>query len=192
MTRVPHVTVEQQQLIDRVRTFASRNTERREVANRVIELICSSPRAAYRDNFSPGHLTGSAWVVDPVASQVLLLHHAKLGRWLQPGGHADGEYDIAAVALREAQEESGLTTLRLIEAEIFDIDIHRIPERAHEPEHYHFDIRFVVAADSQEQPVISHESHGAKWVKIDEIGTLTSDESVLRMARMFVELSGSM
>lgn len=181
-------TAEQQSLIELVQRFAIRNAGLRDVAERVIELIQSSPRAAYRDNFYPGHLTGSAWVVDPGASRVLLLHHAKLGRWLQPGGHADGEYDLAAVALREAREESGLTTLTLVGDEVFDIDIHRIPERAHEPEHFHFDLRFLVIADSQEEPVISHESHGAAWVKLDEIGTVTSDESVLRMARVFAAL----
>lgn len=80
MNSVLHPTAEAQSLIELVQSFASRNAGRREVAERVIELIQSSPRAAYRDNFYPGHLTGSAWVVDPGASRVLLLHHVKLGR----------------------------------------------------------------------------------------------------------------
>jgi 8-oxo-dGTP pyrophosphatase MutT (NUDIX family) len=163
--------------------WMERHPDRSDVAQRTIDLVLSSPRAAYRDNFSPGHLTGSAWVLDPRAEKVLLLHHAKLKRWLQPGGHADGEYDLAAVALREASEESGLASLALADPGIFDIDIHVIPERGEEPEHSHFDVRFVVTADSAIPPVISHESLGAAWVPLHGLKAITSDESVLRMAQ---------
>lgn len=172
-------------LITLLDTFVQGCISRPTEVERIIQLITNSPRAAYRDNFNPGHLTGSAWVVDPAAAKVLLLHHAKLDRWLQPGGHADGDYDLARVALREAQEESGLTSLSLLDSEVFDVDIHTIPERGDEPAHEHFDVRFVVTADSNEQPVISHESRGAAWVPLDAIHTRTSDESVLRMARTF-------
>jgi 8-oxo-dGTP pyrophosphatase MutT (NUDIX family) len=72
-----------------------------------------------------GHFTGSAWLVSADGTKVLLMHHRKLGRWLQPGGHADGDTDLARVALREAEEETGLTDLRIDDG-IFDIDRHRI------------------------------------------------------------------
>jgi 8-oxo-dGTP pyrophosphatase MutT (NUDIX family) len=176
----------QEKLREQLLTFAEATPSRREQTQRVAELITASPRAAHRDNFDPGHLTGSAWVVDPVSSKVLLLHHAKLGRWLQPGGHADGEYDLAAVALREAREESGLSSLALQSDRIFDIDIHPIPARAHEPAHLHFDVRYVIRADSTEAPCINHESHNVAWIEVANIEQLTSDESVLRMAQIWL------
>jgi 8-oxo-dGTP pyrophosphatase MutT (NUDIX family) len=163
--------------------FATRNPAQGADATRIIELINGSLRAAYRDNFHPGHLTGSAWVVDPTTAKVLLLHHAKLNRWLQPGGHADGEYDLAAVALREAREESGLSSLALVSADIFDIDIHPIPQRGPEPAHEHFDVRFMIIASSDELPTISDESHAVEWFSIDTLTGFISDNSVLRMAR---------
>jgi 8-oxo-dGTP pyrophosphatase MutT (NUDIX family) len=172
----------QQQII----AFAEATPSRKEEARRIVELIAFAPRAAYRDNFYPGHLTGSAWVVDPASGKVLLLHHAKLGRWLQPGGHADGEYDLAAVALREAREESGLSSLALYSDNIFDIDIHSIPARAHEPAHLHFDVRYVIRADSTEAPCINHESHNVAWIEVANIEQLTSDRSVLRMAQIWL------
>src|SRR5207253_2429971 len=93
-----------------------------------------------------GHITGSAWIVDPARSRCLLTHHRKLDRWLQLGGHADGEADVLAVAMREAREESGLTSLRAVSTAIFDCDVHAIPERKAEREHYHYhyDVRFLV------------------------------------------------
>jgi 8-oxo-dGTP pyrophosphatase MutT (NUDIX family) len=173
----------QEKLQEQIISFVQTTRQRTEEARRVTSLITSSPRAAYRDNFDPGHLTGSGWVVDPVLSKVLLLHHAKLDRWLQPGGHADGDYDLSTVALREAREESGLTSLALHSGKIFDIDIHTIPARAHEPGHLHFDVRYVITADSTEAPRINNESRDVAWIEIAHIAQLTSDPSVLRMAQ---------
>jgi 8-oxo-dGTP pyrophosphatase MutT (NUDIX family) len=90
----------------------------------------------------PGHITGSAWIVDPSNTQALLVHHAKLNKWVQPGGHADGDENILQVALREAEEETGLKKLRVVNDTPFDVDIHLIPKRADFPEHFHFDIRY--------------------------------------------------
>ena len=103
----------------------------------------------------PGHLTGSAWIVSPDRKRTLLTHHHKLDKWLQLGGHADGETDLLAVALREAREESGLTRLRAVSAEIFDCDRHLIPARGTEPAHYHHDVRFLLEADRDEPLAMS-------------------------------------
>ena len=133
-----------------------------------------------------GHFTGSAWLVSADGERALLLHHRKLDRWLQPGGHADGDGDLAAVALREAQEETGLPGLR-IEPEVFDLDRHRIPARGAEPEHWHYDVRFVVRAGGNEAFVVSEESHALAWRSIAEIANdPTMDESVRRLARKFL------
>ena len=131
----------------------------------------------------PGHLTGSAWVVDPARERVVLTHHRKLDRWLQLGGHADGDADLLAVALREANEEAGLTRLRPLARAPFDVDCHRIPERGPVPEHWHFDLRFLIEADPLEPLVVSDESHDVAWVALDEVERLNPSESMLRMVR---------
>jgi 8-oxo-dGTP pyrophosphatase MutT (NUDIX family) len=133
-----------------------------------------------------GHLTGSAWLVSADGARVLLTHHKKLGLWLQLGGHADGDADLARVALREAEEESGLTNLAL-EPGIFDLDRHWIPERKGEPGHWHYDVRFVVRARGPEEFVVSDESHALAWREIDEVAADESaDASVRRMARKWL------
>ncbi len=128
-----------------------------------------------------GHFTGSAWLVSADGERVLLTHHRKLGRWLQLGGHADGDPDLAAVALREAEEESGLAGLRL-EPGIFDLDRHRIPARGEEPEHWHYDVRYVIRA-TDEGFAISAESLALAWRPVGSIAEDPSaDESLRRMA----------
>ncbi len=142
----------------------------------------------------PGHVTGSAFVASADLARVLLVHHRKLDRWLQPGGHADGESDVAQVALREATEETGLAGLRFLgpdgtpaahEAPApFDLDVHEIPARPGEPAHDHHDVRFLlVAAPGAEEARASAESHAVRWFPIEALGALGVDEGVLRMAR---------
>jgi 8-oxo-dGTP pyrophosphatase MutT (NUDIX family) len=129
-----------------------------------------------------GHFTGSAWLVSQDGQRVLLTHHRKLDRWLQLGGHADGDADLARVALREAGEESGLGDLS-VEREIFDLDRHRIPAHGSELEHWHYDVRFVVRATGSEEFVVSDESHALAWREISEVALDESaDPSVRRMA----------
>jgi len=130
-----------------------------------------------------GHLTASAWVVDPARTRVLLTHHRKLDLWVQLGGHADGEADLLAAALREVREESGLTRVRAVSAEIFDVDRHRIPARKTEPEHWHFDVRFLIEADPAESVIVSDESHDVAWVTLTEATRLNPEESIGRMVR---------
>ncbi len=129
-----------------------------------------------------GHFTGSAWLMSADGKRALLMHHRKLNRWLQPGGHADGDPDLAAVALREAEEETGLTGLE-IERAVFDLDRHAIPARGAEPEHWHYDVRFVVRATDNEAFVLNEESHALAWREVDAIAADTTlDSSLRRMA----------
>ncbi len=127
-----------------------------------------------------GHVTGSAWLLNPAGDAVLLTHHRKLDIWVQLGGHADGDSDVARVALREAQEESGIDDISLISPDIFDIDIHEIPERGAEPAHFHYDCRFLLKAGNEDF-VVNDESHDLKWVNLGDIPDFTTEESVLRM-----------
>ncbi|MFC5525606.1 NUDIX hydrolase [Rhodanobacter ginsengisoli] len=150
-----------------------------------LAFLQNHPEAFERSHAS-GHFTGSCWLVSADGARVLLMHHRKLDRWLQPGGHADGDCDLARVALREAQEETGVAGLR-IEDGIFDIDRHRIPARANEPEHWHYDVRYVIRAGEDERFTINPESHALAWQSVAEMADDTAlDTSLRRMARKWL------
>ena len=135
-----------------------------------------------------GHVTASAWVVDQARTYALLTHHRKLGRWLQLGGHADGDDDVRRVALREAREESGLTAIGWASNSIYDVDVHLIPERREEPAHNHYDVRFAFIADRSDPLVASDESHAVAWVALVDLDRTDTDESVRRLARKTASL----
>lgn len=133
-----------------------------------------------------GHFTASCWLVDRSGERTLLTHHRKLGMWLQLGGHADGERDLQVVALKEAEEESGLGGLS-IAAGIFDLDRHWIPEHKGVPAHWHYDVRYVVHAGEDEAYTVSEESHDLAWRDIGELAVEAgTDASVQRMARKWL------
>ncbi len=155
------------------------------VAQSFVDFLDSHPDVFERFH-AVGHFTGSAWLVSGDGNRVLLTHHRKLDRWLQPGGHADGDTDLARVALREAQEESGLSDL-VVDSAIFDLDRHRIPTRGDEPEHWHYDVRHVVYATGNEDYVVGEESHALAWRDIAVLAADGSvDESMRRMARKWL------
>ncbi|RDI98288.1 NUDIX domain-containing protein [Dyella solisilvae] len=157
-------------------------------AGHFVEILAEGERVFHRHALE-GHFTGSAWLVSSDGERVLLTHHRKLGRWLQLGGHADGDVDLARVALREAEEESGLDGLS-VEAAPFDLDRHRIPTRGAEPEHWHYDVRYVVRAGANEQFQVSEESHALAWRTIREIAEdPASDASLRRMASKWLQRS---
>ena len=137
---------------------------------------------SYQRTHLPGHITGSAWIIDTTRQYVLLTHHAKLNKWLQPGGHADGDENVLRVALREAEEETGVKNFTLLSPKIFDIDIHPIPDRKDMVGHDHYDIRFLLQADSNDPLIITEESHDLRWVKLIELSVFNNSPSLLRMA----------
>jgi 8-oxo-dGTP pyrophosphatase MutT (NUDIX family) len=150
---------------------------------RVLAFCAANDDALTRGN-TEAHLTGSALVVDPADGRFVVLHHRKLGRWLQPGGHADGDGDLAAVALREASEETGLADL-VVRRPAVDLDIHRVAPPG-EPAHLHLDLRFLVVAPAgaaaSGPPPGNDESHEVRWVTRDDLDALEADESVERLA----------
>lgn len=159
--------------------------ERRSVD--VFAELLALPGDAYVRERLDGHLTASGWLVDRSGNRVLLTHHRKLERWLQLGGHADGDRVLADVALREAQEESGLTGLSLESSAIFDLDHHWIPARREVPGHWHYDVRYVVRAGDDEAYAVSDESLDLAWRDIAELAAdASSDTSVQRMARKWL------
>lgn len=150
--------------------------------DRIVAWIDRYPLDAHRRTRLEGHLTASALVVDPARGAALLTHHRKLGRWLQLGGHCDGDAHLARAALREAIEESGIRGLR-VDPEPLDVDVHAIPARGDEPEHWHLDTRFLVLAPPRSIECASEESLALRWIRPDELDALPTDESVRRLFR---------
>tara|TARA_R110000868_G_scaffold189695_2_gene433008 strand:- start:52492 stop:53031 length:540 start_codon:yes stop_codon:yes gene_type:complete len=152
----------------------------------MVDFIENNKDCFKRENLE-GHVTGSAWVVSNCGKKVCLVHHKKLKKWLQPGGHCDGEFRVKLVAEKEMQEETGLKTGKAFDGKIFDIDVHVIPEHKGVPEHIHYDIRYVFVADGNEKPIVSDESNDVKWFTFKEAAALDIDESVARMLAKSVE-----
>jgi 8-oxo-dGTP pyrophosphatase MutT (NUDIX family) len=173
-----------EQLLVRLRSYGDQPLEEGERAMlaEFAPFIAAHPDCLWR-TCRPGHLTASAWVVDLARERTLLMHHRKLDRWLQPGGHVDGEPDLLASALREAREETGLRHLVPVSTAIFDVDRHWIPERKGEPGHWHFDVRFLIEADPAECLVVNGESKELRWVKLTVVAGLDLEGSLLRMVR---------
>lgn len=178
-----------QSLTDAFADHGARHPQQAEAAQEFATFLASAPDVFERSH-AAGHFTASSWLVSRDGERALLTHHRKLGQWLQLGGHADGDTDLARVALREAEEESGLNGLR-VEPGIFDIDRHRIPARKTDPEHWHYDVRFVVVAGEDEAFTVSDESHALAWRPVVEIAhDATLDASLRRMAVAWLARTG--
>jgi 8-oxo-dGTP pyrophosphatase MutT (NUDIX family) len=150
--------------------------------SQILAFIDAHPDALHRTCLE-GHLTGSAAVIDPTTRQALLLFHTKVQRWLQPGGHADGDGNLARVALREAEEETGIEGLRVL-APAVDLDVHVFHHAAGtEPDHLHLDVRHLVVAPLGAVVRGNEESQGLRWVTVDELPTLDVDPGTVRMVR---------
>lgn len=171
-------------LLGLIDQYAGIHPEEANTIDRFREFVVANERCFERDLWA-GHITGSAWVVDPELSDVLLTHHRKLDMWVQLGGHSDGESDTADVAFKEATEESGLEVM-FVDRAIFDLDIHEIPARKSDPAHYHYDVRFAFVATDRRY-VVSDESHDLAWVPVTDLPQFSQEESLLRMRRKWLQ-----
>jgi 8-oxo-dGTP pyrophosphatase MutT (NUDIX family) len=169
------------QLIEQLRSYTTSYPEELESRDKIVDLITTQTDCFKRSFTNPGHITASAWLLNFDGSKVLLMHHVKLNKWLQPGGHCDGSLNTLAVAIKEAQEESGIEGIAPVANSIFDLDIHYIPERKMEPAHYHYDIRYLLKADKDAQIVKNHESNKVEWFDCNRTKFPTSEPSVIRM-----------
>ena len=146
------------------------------------EFVSANPECFER-TLQTGHVTASGWIVSEDRSQVLLMHHRKLDRWFQPGGHCDGDPNVLEVAKKEVEEETGLQSFKLAQEGIFDVDIHLIPANSKDQAHYHYDIRFLFEADSAQKLIINIESKDVKWIPVQQVQNLNDSESIMRMVR---------
>lgn len=139
--------------------------------------------------YAPGHFTASAFVLAPERTELLLIHHAKLGLWLQPGGHVEPEDEtVLDAARREVLEEVGIAQLQLVHEGLFDLDVHVIPARKEALAHEHFDVRYLFSARDRSFAA-SSEVRGAKWTALADIAGSGTDDSVLRAVRKLQQRS---
>jgi len=154
--------------------------EETEHLNQLLKFI-EQESECFERTLKKGHITGSSFILNYEKNAIALTHHKKLNLWLQPGGHSDGDPDTLNVALREAQEETGITSLAILHTDIFDVDIHKIPETSKEPAHYHYDIRFLFRAPADAKFVMSEESNDLTWAPLAKLENFTLERSVHRM-----------
>jgi 8-oxo-dGTP pyrophosphatase MutT (NUDIX family) len=177
-----------------------------DVWERFVSFVNANPDCFKRSLLS-GHITASALITSPCFRHVLLLHHAKLDKWLQLGGHADGNPDTYQVALKEAYEESGLAIGQIEPASrelnrpstpdlsnrpfLFDIDIHEIPETKTTPAHEHYDVRYLFIADRKHALKPNHEAKDLRWFSLNEAFNLTTEKSMHRLFHKLADLQTS-
>ncbi|MDG2050608.1 MAG: NUDIX hydrolase [Myxococcota bacterium] len=180
-------------VLEALSVYAECHPEEQAMVTRVRHLVMEREDCFQRACW-PGHITASSWIFSHDLDHFLLTHHRKLGRWLQLGGHADGDGSPLRVALREAREESGMAEFDVLEPvregerpsavlTPADVDIHRIPARPGEPEHEHHDLRFVLIAAAGQPLVMSEESSDLAWFPVEQLETVGADESLLRLGR---------
>jgi 8-oxo-dGTP pyrophosphatase MutT (NUDIX family) len=172
---------DRQSLLSALRAYKTHFAEEREFISRFTELLQHPD--SYQRNHLPGHITASSWIINNEGSRVLMVKHAALKKWLQPGGHADGDENVFNVAVREANEETGLRNLTPVGSGFFDIDIHLIPARKDLsfPAHDHYDVRFLFQADESDELKISDESTDLRWIELRDLEKFNAEVSILRL-----------
>ena len=171
-----------QELLQLLKNYQTRFMDELAFVNRSIDFVGHHTEVFLRE-LHPAHVTGSAWVVNPDRSKVLMMHHKKLNQWFQPGGHADGDSDIIRVALKETEEETGISAehIKLVDGNIFDVDIHTIEPYGNDPRHEHIDIRFLLEIDDRLPVPGNDESHEVLWIDLINVSHYNRNRSTYRM-----------
>lgn len=175
-----------QQTLRLLQEYHPQDSDELFIKEQMIAFIEAQP-SCFERSLAQGHITASAWLVSEDFSKALLLHHAKLDKWMQAGGHCDGNPNVLEVAIKEALEESGLPLIEPVSEKIFDIDIHFIPERVKEAAHHHYDIRFLLRAIGSDLCQKNHESKALLWIKKNS-QLPTNSRSVVRMYEKWLSI----
>ena len=174
--------MQREKLLKLLRSYHPKANEELEYKERIIRFVERNPNCFDR-NLEEGHITGSAWLLNKDGSKALLLLHAKLDLWVQPGGHCDGNPDVLQTSLKEAREESGIHSIEPLSEEIYDLDIHLFPAKNGQKEHFHYDVRFLLRVTTDETGVVSSESKALRWIgRNEELPT-----GALSVTRMFAK-----
>lgn len=174
-------------LLNLLRTYKPTDPAEHIFVSDTLTFVEQNPDCFER-SLTSGHITGSAWLLNKDKTHALLMHHTKLDRWFQLGGHCDGDADVLAVALKEAQEESGIQHIAAMNKTIFDVDVHLIPANATHSAHYHYDIRFLLHVTSNEEIIHNHESKELRWISKNPQELPTTAPSVTRMFHKWITL----
>ncbi|MFV1989323.1 MAG: NUDIX hydrolase [Acidimicrobiales bacterium] len=165
--------------------FVPSETAQERAQRHMLAFVDGHPDALHR-SCAAGHLTASAVVLSADSTKALFLLHAKARRWFQPGGHADGMTDMSEVALKEANEETGIVGL-VIEAGPIDLDVHEVNFRG-ESAHLHLDLRYLIRAPHDAQEIANEESLALAWHDLPSLAGLGVDDSTMRVARIGLRL----
>jgi len=176
------VTSDPQRVVALLESYRPHDDQQSEVRRSMLAFLRQHPDALER-TCEPGHFTASALVVADDTERFVLLHHTKLQRWLQPGGHVDGSSNMPAAAWREATEETGIDGLSVVVPAV-DLDIHTVDHGDALGEHLHLDLRFVVVAPPDAAAPGNHESLELRWVDPDGLAELADEPGLLRLARL--------
>lgn len=172
--------MDRDQFLELLSGYKGSNSLENDMLNETIAFV-SDHEDCFSRELLAGHVTASAWIINKGMTHALLMHHVKLDRWFQPGGHCDGDPDVRAVAKKEALEETGLD-VELYSEDIFDVDVHVIPARKSEPGHKHYDIRFLFSAGMVAEELDTNaEAKAVRWIKLEEVDQYNNSESIMRM-----------
>lgn len=171
-------------LLDELRHYRAADALEWQHHRAIVNLLKDTADPFSRTTFVPGHITASCFIIDPESQRLLLHHHRRLDRWLQMGGHVEGDEGPLQTAFREGAEESGLKDLELVVPDVFDVDVHFIPAGKGEPDHSHFDVRYLARTANPTAITIDRsESHDLAWVELDRAIPLMNEEASSRVIR---------
>ena len=174
------------QLLAQLRTYQPADEAEYGHRQAMLDLLATTPDPFARTRFAPGHVTASCFVVDG-DGRLLLHHHRRLDRWLQMGGHVEGDEWPEAAALREGAEESGLADLESLG--LLDLDVHAIPAGRGEPGHDHFDVRYLARTARPGAITIDQaESLDLAWMTLDRAAELMPGAESHRVIRKIERL----